>query len=154
MREKRRLGKTDIEITPIGLGCWQFSQGVGIAGGFWSNVATEGIFDVVDAALKGGISWFDTAEAYGRGRSEQNLSAALSKLGVKPGSVAVATKWMPFMPHGALHRRHHRHGAFPASGRIPSTSTRSTSRQASPRFPRRWRRWQSCCGRERSAPSG
>jgi len=67
-----------------------------MVGGFWSNVATESIFGVVDAALKGGISWFDTAEAYGRGRSEQNLSAALSKLGVKPGSVVVATKWFPF----------------------------------------------------------
>ncbi|MGA2478083.1 MAG: aldo/keto reductase, partial [Spirochaetia bacterium] len=97
MREKRRLGRTDIEITPIGLGCWQFSQGVGFIGGFWSTVGTEGIIEVVDAALKGGISWFDTAEAYGRGRSEQNLSAALLKLGVKPGSVAVATKWMPFV---------------------------------------------------------
>jgi aryl-alcohol dehydrogenase-like predicted oxidoreductase len=96
MREKRRLGKTDIEITPIGLGCWQFSQGVGMTGNFWGAVGTESIFDAVDAALKGGINWFDTAEAYGRGRSEQNLSAALSKPGVKPGSVVVATKWFPF----------------------------------------------------------
>jgi aryl-alcohol dehydrogenase-like predicted oxidoreductase len=97
MMEKRRLGKTDIEITPIGLGCWQFSQGVGMMGNFWGVVATGNIVAIVEAALKGGISWFDTAEAYGRGRSEQNLSAALAKLGVKPGSVAVATKWMPFV---------------------------------------------------------
>jgi aryl-alcohol dehydrogenase-like predicted oxidoreductase len=97
MMEKRRLGKTDIEITPIGLGCWQFSQGVGMMGNFWGVVGTQNIVEVVDAALKGGISWFDTAEAYGRGRSEQNLAAALSGLGVTPGSVVVATKWMPFM---------------------------------------------------------
>jgi aryl-alcohol dehydrogenase-like predicted oxidoreductase len=94
--EKRRLGKTDIEITPIGLGCWQFSQGTGMIGRFWGNVATESIVGVVDAAMKGGINWFDTAEAYGRGKSEQNLSAALSRLAVKPGSVVVATKWFPF----------------------------------------------------------
>jgi aryl-alcohol dehydrogenase-like predicted oxidoreductase len=96
MRDKRRLGKTDIEITPVGLGCWQFSQGVGMMGNFWGVVGNESILGAVNAALKGGINWFDTAEAYGRGRSEQNLSATLSKLGVKPGSVVVATKWMPF----------------------------------------------------------
>jgi aryl-alcohol dehydrogenase-like predicted oxidoreductase len=30
----RRLGRTSIEITPIGLGCWQFSSGFGLVGGF------------------------------------------------------------------------------------------------------------------------
>jgi aryl-alcohol dehydrogenase-like predicted oxidoreductase len=95
--EKRRLGKTDIEVTPIGLGCWQFSQGVGMMGNFWGTVGTESIVSIVDTALKGGITWFDTAEAYGRGRSEQNLAAALARLAVKPGSVVVATKWMPFV---------------------------------------------------------
>jgi len=93
--EKRRLGKTDIEITPIGLGCWQFSQKANLIGRIWDAVGIETIASVVDAALKGGINWFDTAEIYGNGRSEENLSAALKKLGVKPGSVVVATKWFP-----------------------------------------------------------
>lgn len=95
--EKRRLGKTDIEITPIGLGSWQFSQGAKGMSRIWDNIGQEAITGIVDTALKGGISWFDTAELYGRGTSEQMLAAALSALGVPPGSVVVATKWWPFL---------------------------------------------------------
>jgi aryl-alcohol dehydrogenase-like predicted oxidoreductase len=94
---KRRLGKTDIEITPIGLGCWQFSQGQGVVGRFWDTLADSAIKGVVEAALRAGISWFDTAEAYGKGRSEQMLAAALKSAGVTPGAVVIATKWMPWM---------------------------------------------------------
>lgn len=93
--QKRRLGRTDIEITSIGLGCWQFSQGANWMSRVWDTVPQETITVIVDTALKGGMNWFDTAEAYGSGRSEQMLSAALSKLAVKPGSVVVATKWFP-----------------------------------------------------------
>jgi aryl-alcohol dehydrogenase-like predicted oxidoreductase len=92
---KRRLGKSDIEITPIGLGCWQFSQGNGIAGRTWENLPQDSVTEIVSVALKGGISWFDTAEMYGRGQSERALASALTRLGVKPGSVTVATKWFP-----------------------------------------------------------
>ncbi len=95
--KKRRLGRTDIEITPIGLGCWQFAQGGGIARGFWENMNAGAIRSVVEAALRGGVNWFDTAEAYGNGTSEQKLSEALESLGVKPGTVVIATKWQPFM---------------------------------------------------------
>jgi len=47
-------------------------------------------------ARSGGVNWFDTAEAYGNGRSEQMLSAALQALGVRPGEAVIATKWQPF----------------------------------------------------------
>ncbi len=93
--QKRRLGRTDIEITPVGLGCWQFSQGANWMSRVWDTVPQETITAIIDTALKGGMNWFDTAESYGSGRSEQMLSAALSKLGVRPGSVVVATKWFP-----------------------------------------------------------
>jgi aryl-alcohol dehydrogenase-like predicted oxidoreductase len=94
--DKRRLGATDIEVTPIGLGCWQFSQGATMIGRTWDTISQDTITSVVEAAMKGGVNWFDTAEAYGKGRSEQTLSAALSRLSVKPGSVVLATKWFPF----------------------------------------------------------
>jgi aryl-alcohol dehydrogenase-like predicted oxidoreductase len=92
---KRRLGRTDIEITPIGLGCWQFSQGANFAGRVWETLPDQSIRGVVQAALKGGINWFDTAEAYGKGRSEQKLSEALESAGIQPGAVVIATKWQP-----------------------------------------------------------
>lgn len=91
----RRLGKSDIEISPLGLGCWQFSEGRGLIGGFWEALPSQTVEEIIDASLKGGINWFDTAEAYGNGRSERALSAALTRLGKKPGEVIVATKWMP-----------------------------------------------------------
>ncbi len=94
--KKRPLGKTDIEITPIGLGCWQFSQGANFVARFWDTLPDEAIRAVVETALKGGVNWFDTAEAYGSGRSEQKLAEALAALDVKPGAVVIATKWQPF----------------------------------------------------------
>lgn len=93
----RRLGKSDIEISPLGLGCWQFSEGSGVVGGFWEALSTQTVEEIIDASLKGGINWFDTAEAYGNGRSERALAAALTRLGQKPGDVVVATKWMPVL---------------------------------------------------------
>lgn len=93
--ETRPLGKTDIRITPLGLGCWQFSQGRGIVGQFWPTLETSVMDDIVKTALEGGINWFDTAEVYGGGNSERALAGALSRRGVIPGDVVVATKWWP-----------------------------------------------------------
>ncbi len=95
MTERRRLGRTSIEITPIGLGCWQFSAGFGLVGGYWEALPQERVDEIVRVALAGGINWFDTAEAYGRGRSEQFLVRALRAAGRKDGDVVVATKWWP-----------------------------------------------------------
>jgi aryl-alcohol dehydrogenase-like predicted oxidoreductase len=93
----RRLGQTDIEITPIGLGVWQFSEGQGIHRLVWSKIEPQETNEIVKAALDGGINWFDTAEAYGNGRSERGLARALSAAGKADGDVVVATKWRPMM---------------------------------------------------------
>lgn len=93
--DTRTLGQTDLEISPIGLGCWQFSQGKNMTGRMWP-VLDQGTMDaVVAAALDGGVTWFDTAQAYGNGASERALSAALQHRGVEPGTVVIATKWLP-----------------------------------------------------------
>ena len=47
--------------------------------------------------MEGGINWFDTAEAYGRGESEKAVSKALGDLGKAPGEIIIATKWNPVL---------------------------------------------------------
>jgi aryl-alcohol dehydrogenase-like predicted oxidoreductase len=93
----RPLGRTGIMLTPIGLGCWQFSKKGGMAGRYWPMMEDEVINRIVAVSLQGGINWFDTAEAYGKGASERALSKALLAAGSKPGEVIVATKWMPVL---------------------------------------------------------
>ena len=91
----RPLGRTGILISPIGLGCWQFSKQKNMAGKFWPALEDDLIEKVVAISIEGGINWFDTAELYGSGASEKALSKALQVAGKKPGDVVIATKWWP-----------------------------------------------------------
>lgn len=91
----RKLGQSDLMITPIGLGCWQFSKQKNMAGKYWPDMEDDLIGQMVKLSLEGGINWFDTAEIYGDGASEKALAAALVKLGMKPGELVMATKWWP-----------------------------------------------------------
>ena len=93
----RPLGRTSLMVTPIGLGCWQFSKRNNLAGKFWPTLADDLINKVVSLSLEGGINWFDTAEIYGNGASERALSVALKSAGKKPGEILVATKWWPML---------------------------------------------------------
>ncbi len=91
----RSVGKSDLMITPIGLGCWQFSKRKNMAGKFWPEMEDDLITQMVKISLEGGINWFDTAEVYGNGASEKALAASLNSLGKKPGEIIMATKWWP-----------------------------------------------------------
>jgi aryl-alcohol dehydrogenase-like predicted oxidoreductase len=91
----RSLGKSDLMITPIGLGCWQFSKQQNMAGKFWPKLEVDLINQIVKTSLEGGISWFDTAEVYGNGASERALVKALTGNGKLPGEIMIATKWWP-----------------------------------------------------------
>ena len=101
----RKLGRTEIEITPIGLGTWQFSEGRSIHGLVWSRIGGDVMDEIVGAALSDGINWFDTAEAYGGGRSERALAHALGAAGKRPGDVVIATKWQPVLRRARSIRR-------------------------------------------------
>jgi len=91
----RSIGKSDLKITPIGLGCWQFSKQQNMAGKFWPKMEDDLIKQMVKISLEGGINWFDTAELYGNGASERALAESLKDIGKKPGEIIVATKWWP-----------------------------------------------------------
>jgi aryl-alcohol dehydrogenase-like predicted oxidoreductase len=92
---KRKLGKTNIEITPIGLGMMEFSGGGGLMGFAFPVIDQEAKNATVKAGLDGGVNWFDTAELYGKGVSEKSLSTALKAAGKKDEDVIIATKWWP-----------------------------------------------------------
>lgn len=91
----RRLGNSDLLVSSVGLGCLQFSRGSGISGVMWPKLNTQQINDIVEASIKGGVNWFDTAELYGWGESERALAQSLSDLNVNRDEVVVATKWWP-----------------------------------------------------------
>ncbi len=80
-----RLGSSDLKVSIVGLGTWQFSEAWGVTD---YVVAKE----VVRKAVEVGINFFDTAAVYGMGLSEQFLGRALRELGVKREEVIIATK--------------------------------------------------------------
>ena len=80
--ETRQLGRTGITITPIGLGVMQFSGGKGVFGFMFPDLSQADMNAIIQAALLGGINWFDTAEMYGMGKSERALANGLKVAGV------------------------------------------------------------------------
>ncbi len=76
------LGKTEIRISPMGVGTWQWGDYfIWRYGKGYSNADLREAFQV---SLKAGINFFDTAEVYGRGRSERLLGEFLTEASV-PG---------------------------------------------------------------------
>ncbi|MBE9114107.1 aldo/keto reductase [Nodosilinea sp. LEGE 07298] len=81
--EARKLGNTDIEITPLIFGTWQ----AGKRG--WVGIEDQAVIDAMQVALDAGITTFDTAEVYGSGYSEELVGKAL---GDRRDQVVLATK--------------------------------------------------------------
>lgn len=70
--KKNKLGRSDLEVSAISMGCWA------LAGDFtWGEQDEAESIATVHAALDHGINFFDTAEGYGNGRSEEVLGKAL-----------------------------------------------------------------------------
>jgi aryl-alcohol dehydrogenase-like predicted oxidoreductase len=81
--ESRRLGKTGYDVGSIGLGAWAM-------GGDWGSVDDEESLRTLHAAADAGVTLFDTADAYGDGRSERLIGRFLRE---RPGErLFVATK--------------------------------------------------------------
>jgi len=90
--EKRKIGS--LEVTVVGVGCNNFG---------W-RIDEQGTAGVVNAALDAGINFFDTADVYATGRSEEFLGRAL---GARRANIVLATKFGMRMGEG-------RSGAKPA----------------------------------------
>jgi aryl-alcohol dehydrogenase-like predicted oxidoreductase len=89
MTETVVLGKTDIRLSPLGLGAWQWGDRlIWKAGPAYTETDIRAGFD---AALQAGINWVDTAEVYGPWTSERILGRFL-----RAAPVMVATKCFPY----------------------------------------------------------
>jgi len=93
----RPLGKTGIQVTPIGLGVMELAGGGGLVGRAFPVIPQGDKNAIIQAALDGGINWFDTAELYGNGVSERSLAEGLKSAGKRPGEAVIATKWWPLL---------------------------------------------------------
>jgi hypothetical protein len=84
--ERVRLGKTDLEISPIAFGTWEL-------GGEWGEVRPDDAVEAIQTAWDLGINLVDTAQGYGFGASESLLAAALrDQLDHARSEVVIATK--------------------------------------------------------------
>ncbi|HZB85748.1 MAG TPA: aldo/keto reductase, partial [Gaiellaceae bacterium] len=87
--EKRELGRTGIVVSRIALGCGNFG-GIGSAPAFFgTGESEEEALAIMDAAWDLGVTLFDTADAYGGGRSERAVGRWLAERRERP---LVATK--------------------------------------------------------------
>jgi aryl-alcohol dehydrogenase-like predicted oxidoreductase len=79
--EKRVLGRTGREVSEIGFGAWQI-------GADWGDVAEDAALRTLQAAADAGVTFFDTADVYGDGRSERLIGRLLRER----DGLTVATK--------------------------------------------------------------
>jgi aryl-alcohol dehydrogenase-like predicted oxidoreductase len=75
----------------------ELAGGGGLIGRMFPVIPQEEKNAIIKAALDGGINWFDTAEMYGAGVSEQSLATGLKAAGKSDKDVIVATKWQPIL---------------------------------------------------------
>lgn len=82
--QKRKLGNTDLKVSAIGLGCMGLSYGYGPA------TDRQKAVELIRAAYERGVTFFDTAEAYGPGLNEEVVGEALAPM---RDQVVIATKF-------------------------------------------------------------
>jgi aryl-alcohol dehydrogenase-like predicted oxidoreductase len=79
---KKRLGNSDLELTPIGIGAWAMG-----GGGWqfaWGPQDDQQSIEAIHAALDAGVNWIDTAAVYGLGHSEEVVARALEGRSNRP----------------------------------------------------------------------
>ena len=106
----RKLGKSDIEVSEISLGCWTMG-GLNWVNGVpngWADVDEIEIAEAINYAIDHGVSHFDNADVYGNGRAERMLARIL---GDRTNNFIIATKvgWFPGTAGHAFEPAHIRH---------------------------------------------
>jgi aryl-alcohol dehydrogenase-like predicted oxidoreductase len=91
------IGRSDLRVTPLGVGTWQWGDRYWRFGGAYGLPDVEAAYRV---SREAGIDFFDTAEIYGRGASEQILGALVRR---DLESVVVATKFAPLPTRWTAH---------------------------------------------------
>jgi aryl-alcohol dehydrogenase-like predicted oxidoreductase len=79
--DRKKVGKSDVEISAIGLGTTTFGREIG----------EETAFEIMDYALENGITFFDTAEAYGGGQAFENRKNAYGTTDVREKSMEMSS---------------------------------------------------------------
>lgn len=89
---KRKIPRSDIEVSALGLGCWAIGGPFRLDGKAdgWGNVDDAESIRAIHCALDLGINFFDTADVYGTGHSEKVLGQALSG---RRDQAVIATKF-------------------------------------------------------------
>lgn len=80
----RHLGRTGIQVSELSLGSWIT---------FHNQADVDAAAEMMAAAYDLGVNFFDNAEAYAKGKSEEVMGAALKKLGWRRGSYLISTKF-------------------------------------------------------------
>jgi aryl-alcohol dehydrogenase-like predicted oxidoreductase len=90
--QARRLGWTDLAVSPLGLGCWAIGGPTQFRGSQfgWGQIDEGEAIRAIQVALDGGITFIDTADIYGTGQSERIVGQALAG---RRDRVLVATKF-------------------------------------------------------------
>jgi aryl-alcohol dehydrogenase-like predicted oxidoreductase len=106
----RKLGKSDVRVSEISLGCWTMG-GLNWVNGVpngWANVDEKEITEAVNYAIDQGVNHFDNADVYGNGRAERMLAKVLGK---RTNDFIIATKvgWFPGTAEHAYEPKHIRH---------------------------------------------
>ena len=73
--ERKRLGNSDLLLTPVGIGAWAIGGGGWQFG--WGPQEDAASIAAIRAALDGGVNWIDTAAIYGLGHSEEVVALSL-----------------------------------------------------------------------------
>ena len=150
--EQRTLGRTDQDVSVVGLGTWQL-------GADWGDVSEDDALAVLEASVDAGVTFFDTADVYGDGRSEQVIGTFLKDPRRHhgrhqdgppdgPGARELLARQLPRLdrPVPAQPRRRH---PRPGAAALPAERDASTrTRRTTP-----WTRWSTRARSRRTALS-